>query len=107
MIDEYKNKGGIYLNRLDEIKDKFKDLGVLAGSDVVWLLMMIKDLQNKNENQVKIIESQATIIDELVSDSEKVKEFLLRANECYINNKDIEVNANIIKALDVLKLIES
>lgn len=60
------------MDRLIEIKDKFKDLGVLTGSDVVWLFMMIKDLQSKNENQVKIIESQARIIDGMVSDAEKL-----------------------------------
>ncbi|MBG9689456.1 hypothetical protein ABD91_00750 [Lysinibacillus sphaericus] len=40
------------MNRLDEIKEKFKDLGTLGGADVVWLFMKIKDLE-RHLNEVK------------------------------------------------------
>lgn len=82
------------LDRFDEIKDKFKDLGVLAGADVVWLFVKIKDLQQKNEflekahktnikiaenmkeerNQYKsLVESQARVLEGFIGDIEDLK----------------------------------
>lgn len=82
------------LDRFDEIKDKFKDLGVLAGADVVWLFVKIKDLQQKNEflekahktnikiaenmkeerNQYKsLVESQTRVLEGFIGDIEDLK----------------------------------
>lgn len=82
------------MDRFDEIKDKFKDLGVLAGADVVWLFVKIKDLQQKNEflekahrtnakiaedmkeerNQYKsLVESQARVLEGFIGDIEDLK----------------------------------
>ncbi len=95
------------MDRLDEIKDKFKDLGVLAGADVVWLFMKIKDLEHTNYRQTKLIESYSRIIDGMISDAEEIKRLMLQANEHYTNNKDFEVNLNILKVLDMLQEIEA
>ncbi len=94
------------MDRLDEIKDKFKDLGVLTGADVVWLFMRIKDLEHTNETQIKLIQSYSRIIDGMISNAEEIKRLMLIANESYNNNEYYEVNWNILKVLDMLQEIE-
>ncbi len=94
------------MDRLDEIKDKFKDLGVLTGADVVWLFMRIKDLEHTNETQIKLIQSYSRIIDGMISNAEEIKRLMLIANESYTNNEYYEVNWNILKVLDMLREIE-
>lgn len=118
------------LDRFDEIKDKFKDLGVLAGADVVWLFVKIKDLQQKNEflekahktnikiaenmkeerNQYKsLVESQARVLEGFIGDIEdlkakldNVRDYVKVANETVCLNDHDEA---LFEAIDILNYV--